>query len=72
MRLTIRELAEGRGIKNAKALGDAINLSYKSSYAIWNGTATRIDLATMDKLCKLLRAQPGWLFEYDPNKEQGV
>lgn len=64
IRLSVKEVAEARGFPNAKQLADAAGILPTSMYSIWQGRATRIDLATLDKLCALLRVHPGLLFEY--------
>ena len=69
IRLAVREVAEARGIKNAKQLGEAAGLHYKSAYAIWNGASKLIGLETIDKLCKTLRVHAGMLFEECPDIE---
>lgn len=66
VRLTIREAAEVRGLKNARQLARATGLQPTSAYPLWNGTAARIDLVTLDKLCETLKVQPGYLFEFTP------
>jgi DNA-binding Xre family transcriptional regulator len=64
VRLTIREAAEVRGLKNARQLARVAGLQPTSAYPLWNGTAARIDLTTLDKLCETLKVQPGYLFEF--------
>lgn len=66
VRLTIREAGEARGLKNARQLARATGLQPTSAYPLWNGTAARIDLVTLDKLCETLKVQPGYLFEFTP------
>lgn len=69
MVLTIKEIAEARGFKNAKQLADTAGIRYKSMYPIWNGTARMIALDTLERLCKALRVQVGMLFEIIPDAE---
>src|ERR1044071_7710251 len=63
MKLTVKEIAEARGFKNAKQLADTAGIRYKSMYPIWNGAARMIGLDTLEKLCNTLRVQAGMLFE---------
>ena len=70
MRLTVKEISEARGFKNAKQLADAAGIRYKSMYPIWNGTARMIGLDTLERLCNTLRVQAGMLFEVVPDDEQ--
>ena len=41
-------------------------VSYEAARRQWDGTATRIDFATLAGLCEALNCQPGDLFEYTP------
>jgi len=67
MRWTVRQVAEAKGIKNARELGDKIEASYSSIYPIWNGTAKRVDLETLNKLCNLLDVPIGMLLSHIPD-----
>jgi DNA-binding Xre family transcriptional regulator len=69
MKLTVKEIAEARGFKNAKQLADTAGIRYKSMYPIWNGAARMIGLDTLEKLCNTLRVQAGMLFEIVPDDE---
>src|ERR1044072_3083655 len=69
MKLTVKEIAEARGFKNAKQLADTAGIRYKSMYPIWNGTARMIGLDTLERLCNTLRVQAGMLFEIVPDDE---
>jgi len=37
-------------------------------YAIYNNTATRVDLSVLNRLCAALNCQPGDLLEYVPSQ----
>ncbi|MGA9770312.1 MAG: helix-turn-helix transcriptional regulator [Blastocatellia bacterium] len=69
MKLTVKEIAEARGFKNAKQLADTAGIRYKSMYPIWNGAARMIGLDTLERLCNTLRVQAGMLFEIVPDDE---
>ena len=38
-------------------------------YAIYNNTATRMDLSVLDRLCTALDCQPGDILEYVPENK---
>jgi putative transcriptional regulator len=45
-------------------------LSYQTVFDLYHGKAQRIDLATLDKLCRVLGVPVGELFEYVPDEMQ--
>jgi DNA-binding Xre family transcriptional regulator len=63
VQLTVKDIAEARGFKNAKQLADAAGIHYKSMYTIWSGDAQLISMDVLGRLCTTLRVQPGMLFE---------
>lgn len=69
VRLSVREVAEKKGIKNPLRLSQASGIPYAACHAIWNGEQKQISLETINKLCKALKVRPGALFEYlsDPD-----
>jgi putative transcriptional regulator len=74
VRWRLRELAEPERW-NVKKLAEKTGLAYGSVYGIWNDTARRVDLDTIDKLAYILQVTPGELFSYEPgllsNPSQG-
>ena len=72
MKWTVRQVAEAKGIKNARELADKIGTSYSSIYPIWDGSAKRADLATLNKLCNFLDVPIGMLLAHIPDKETGA
>jgi DNA-binding Xre family transcriptional regulator len=64
---TIRAVAERRGIENANQLSKALAVSPDLSARLWREDFQRIDLATMDKLCRVLRCKPNDLLKYEPD-----
>ena len=42
-------------------------VSYEAARRQWDGTATRIDFATLAGLCDALNCQPGDLFRFVPD-----
>lgn len=68
MKWTVRQVAEAKGIKNARELADRIGTSYSSIYPIWDGSAKRADLGTLNKLCNFLDVPIGMLLVHLPDK----
>gem|GEM_PF-1203000 len=66
LRILIRETALREGIENPNALAQATGLPYETCRRLWREDATRIDLLTIEVLCKTLRVRPGQLFDYEP------
>jgi len=69
MRWVVKEVAERAGFRNARALAAKTGIHLASMYRIWNGVATRTDLATLDRLCTALHVKPGQLFEHEEEPE---
>ncbi len=65
MELTIKEVAEKAGIANARQLAARAGLQLNSAYGLWNATAKRVDLGTLEKLCTLFGVVPGQLFRFE-------
>lgn len=61
----IKEVAEKRGIRNAYGLQKAIDVSPTVAAKLWSGNFEMIGLGTLDKLCRVLKCQPGRLLSYD-------
>ena len=64
MKLLVKEVAEAKGFRNAKDLADKLGMSYGTIYPLWQNQTKRIDLSTLERLCKILNVQPGMLFLY--------
>ena len=67
MRWNVKEIAEARGITNARALGRLAGVPPTSIYQIWDATAKRVDLETLNKLCTVLRVPLALLLEHVPD-----
>ncbi len=52
-----------------KELTEVTGKSWPTIRALYNDTATTIDLATLDKLCKFLKCMPQDLIEYVPEND---
>lgn len=63
VKLIVKDVAEVRGIKNAKQLADACKIHLKTAYKLWGGDAQLISMDVLGRLCTTLRVQPGILFE---------
>lgn len=72
MKLKVREVAEKAGIKNASHLRSKTGLGVSTCYQLWDGTAQRIDLETLNTLCNALQVGPAYLFEYVPDVATAV
>jgi DNA-binding Xre family transcriptional regulator len=66
----LRELAKKVGIENASQLRTATGLGVGTCYQLWDGTATRFDLETLNTVCNALQVGPAYLFDYTPDVEQ--
>ena len=62
----VSELMEKRGL-SVLALSQSAGIAYNTALSLKRGMATRVDLATLDKLCKLFQCQPGDLLRHNPN-----
>jgi len=66
----IREVAEQRGITTAYQLQKALGISPTGASKLWKGNFEQIGLVTIDKLCRVLKCQPGRLIKYAADVEQ--
>jgi putative transcriptional regulator len=67
----IREQAEKRGITTAYQLRKRLNISPTGAARLWRGDFEMIGMATLDKLCKLLKCQPGSLLKFEDDGGDG-
>ena len=58
-RLSISEAARQSGV------------SYKTVFDLFHDRTTRVDLGTIDKLCRALKCTPNDLFEFSPEPPDG-
>jgi putative transcriptional regulator len=65
VRWRVRELAEPERW-SARKLAEAADLAYGTVWPIWNGKAKRVDLETLDALCRVLKVEPGDLLRREP------
>jgi putative transcriptional regulator len=59
-------VAADRDITKIKDVAEKAGLSALAVSGIWNNSSVRVDLATLDALCKALECTPGDLLEYLP------
>ena len=57
-----------RGIRTLRELSGQIGLSEGTTGRIARGETTRIDLETIEALCRVLDCQPGDFLEYVPDE----
>lgn len=69
MRITVKEVAEAKGIKNATQLAEIAHIPLASMYRIWNGTAKMIGMDTLEKLCTALKVPVGMLVQHIPEED---
>jgi DNA-binding Xre family transcriptional regulator len=62
----VREVAERRGLTTAYQLQKGLGVSPDVAARLWQGTFTRLDLATLDRLCEFLKCAPGTLIKHKP------
>lgn len=70
MTIHIREIADKRGIKNAHQLALALGVADNAGVRLWNEDFARLDIVTLDRLCRALKCQPGTLFKYEPDASE--
>jgi len=61
---TVRDVAERAGIVTAYELWKQAGIHPKTAYRLWNGTATRVDIQTLEKLCVLFKVPVGQLLQH--------
>ena len=60
----VKEMMEKRGITTQRELAEAASIHPTRMGLIVHGTLRRIDVDTLNRLCKALDCQPGNLIEY--------
>lgn len=57
----------GKNKLTKKALSDMTGIRPNTIAALWNGTAKRLEIDQIDKLCAALNCQPSDIMEYIPD-----
>jgi len=70
IRFHIREQAEKCGIKTAYQLRRAMNVSPTLASRLWKEEFAKIGIITLDRLCRVLKCNPGRLITYKPDEEK--
>ena len=65
----VAKIAESKK-KNVRQVSKETGLRYNTVLNLFRGSATRLDLETMDAVCRILEAQPGDLFQWVPDPTQ--
>jgi len=66
----VSEVAGKRRMQIADVAREA-KISYEAARRQWHGIATRIDYSTLAGLCEALQCQPGDLFVYTEDNDNG-
>lgn len=63
--IQIRQRAESQGIKSAYQLQKELGISSPDvASRLWRHDFTRLDLQTLDRLCRVLKCQPNKILRY--------
>lgn len=68
LKLRIGEILDERQI-STDAFAKSAGISYNTALSLRRGSATRIDLPTLEKVCVYLEITPADLFEYESPKK---
>ncbi len=60
----VKEIAKKRGIENAYQLQKALNIAPTVAASLWSDDFELISKASLDRLCKALKATPGELITF--------
>lgn len=69
MHFKVYEMMAKRGIKTRKALAEMVGIHQTNIGKIVDGDVKRIDVDTLEGLCRALDCQPSDLLEYIPDGE---
>ena len=64
IKFRVHKVAADRDIMKIKDLAEKADLAAMTVSGLWNNNTLRVDLATLNALCKTLNCQPGDLLEY--------
>ena len=63
----VKEMCEKRGITTAYQLQRGLEISPSVAARLYAGAFERVDLTTLDRMCKLLKCKTGDLLRYVPD-----
>jgi len=64
----VQELARKRGITTAYQLQKALDISPSVAAKLWTDDFEFISRTSLERLCNLLKVQPGKLITYEPKE----
>jgi putative transcriptional regulator len=65
--IEVKVMMEKRGFASQLALAEASGIDPSRIGPLVRGTVRRIDIGTLEKLCRALECQPGDLLRYQPD-----
>jgi putative transcriptional regulator len=68
--VTIREQAQKRGITTAYQLQKAADVSPSVAQKWYSNILERIEIESLDKLCRVLKCKPNDLFRYEADESE--
>jgi putative transcriptional regulator len=71
VRLRVHDIVKERGMTTSE-LAQKTGLTFNTASALARGIYDRIGLDTIARLCDGLKVQPGELFVYTPDDEEGT
>ena len=63
IRLKVREVAQQRGITTIKEFAARAGLAYDTAADLWHSRMKRLDLATLERVCRTLHCRPDEVIE---------
>ena len=66
----VKEVAQEKGIASAIQLADLADVAPGTATALWYGRPTRIDLPTLNRVCKALKCAPWDVLVYTPEDKR--
>ena len=68
IRTHVREVAEKNGITTAYQLQKALGISPSVAAKLWTDDFELISRTSLNRLCEVLKCQPGKLISFEPSK----
>jgi len=69
IRTHVQEIAKKRGITTAYQLQKALNISPSVAAKLWSDEFELISRTSLDRLCSLLKVEPGKLITFMPERK---